>query len=103
MRTLDWQEIDDILLGATVLGCGGGGDYEEGRALMRRAYDVGRAVRLAAPDELPDDALVCCPYGVGGLTEGDEAVYAGSSAPPSIRACSPSAPSASTSASSSAR
>ena len=77
MRTLSWQEVDDILAGATVLGCGGGGDYEEGRELMRRAYDEGRAVRLAAPDELADDALVCVPYGVGGLTLGDEAVYAG--------------------------
>ena len=46
MRTLDWQEIDDILAGATALGRGGGGDYEEGRELMRRAYDEGRAVRL---------------------------------------------------------
>ena len=77
MRTLSWQEVDDILNGATVLGCGGGGDYEEGRELMRRAYDEGRAVRLAAPDELPDDAVICCPYGVGGLTQGDEAVYDG--------------------------
>ena len=77
MRTLSWQEVDDILAGATALGCGGGGDYEEGRELMRRAYDEGRAVRLAAPDELADEALVCVPYGVGGLTVGDEAVYAG--------------------------
>ncbi len=77
VRTLDWQEVEDILAGATALGCGGGGDYEEGRELMRRAYDEGRAVRLAAPDELADDAVVCVPYGVGGLTVGDEAVYAG--------------------------
>ena len=77
MRTLTWQEVDDILAGATVLGCGGGGDYEAGRELMRRAYDGGRAVRLADPDDVPDDAVICCPYGVGGLTEGDEAVYEG--------------------------
>ena len=77
MRTLSWQEVDDILLGATALGCGGGGDFEEGQELMRRARDKGRAVRLAAPDEIPDDAVICCPYGVGGLTEGPEAVYAG--------------------------
>ena len=77
MRTLSWQEVDDILIGATALGCGGGGDYEEGRELMRRAYDEGRAVGLAAPDELADDALVCVPYGVGGLTVGDPEVYAG--------------------------
>ena len=77
MRTLSWEEVDDILIGATALGCGGGGDYEEGRELMRRAYDEGRAVSLAAPDELADDALVCVPYGVGGLTVGDAEVYAG--------------------------
>ena len=77
MRTLSWLEVEDILAGATALGCGGGGDYAEGRELMRRAYDEGRAVRLAAPDELADEALVCVPYGVGGLTVGDEAVYAG--------------------------
>jgi DUF917 family protein len=77
MRTLGWQEVEDVLLGGTALGCGGGGDYEEGRELMRRAYGAGRVVRLAAADEIPDSALVCCPYGVGGLTEGDEAVYAG--------------------------
>jgi len=77
MRTLGWQEIEDILIGATALGCGGGGEYEEGRELMRRAYDEGRTVRLAAPAELADDALVCVPYGVGGLTVGDPGVYAG--------------------------
>ena len=77
MRTLGWQEIDDILMGATALGCGGGGEYEEGRELMRRAHDEGRTVRLAAPAELADDALVCVPYGVGGLTVGDPEVYAG--------------------------
>jgi len=77
MRTLSWQEVEDILLGATALGCGGGGDFEEGRELMRRAYDGGRAVRLADADEISDDAVICCPYGVGGLTIGDEAVYEG--------------------------
>lgn len=75
MKTLSWQEVDDILVGATVLGCGGGGDYEEGRELMRRAYDAGHAVDLAAPDDVAADALICCPYGVGGLTVGDDAVY----------------------------
>jgi hypothetical protein len=77
MKTLSWQEVDDTLVGATVLGCGGGGDYEEGRELMRRAYDAGRAVTLAAPDEVAPDAVVCCPYGVGGLTVGEGAVYQG--------------------------
>jgi DUF917 family protein len=77
MRTLEYSEVDDILLGATVLGCGGGGDPAEGRKSLKRAYDRGRAVTLAAPDELAEEALVGCPYGVGGLTGGSEEQYAG--------------------------
>jgi DUF917 family protein len=77
MHTLTWEEIDDILVGATIMGCGGGGELAEGRELMRRAYEEGRAVTLAGPHELPDETLVACPYGVGGLTVGDEADYDG--------------------------
>ena len=77
MRTLSWDEIGDILAGATIFGCGGGGELAEGREYMRRAYDEGHAVTLAAPDELAADALVACPYGVGAMTVGDESVYAG--------------------------
>jgi hypothetical protein len=77
MRTLSWDDIDDILAGATILGCGGGGELAEGREYMQRAYDAGHSVRLAAPDELPAEALVACPYGVGAMTVGDEAVYGG--------------------------
>jgi len=75
MRVLDWQAVDDILVGATVMGCGGGGELAEGREFLRPVYDDGRAVTLAAPDELPGDALVACPYGVGGLVAGDEDFY----------------------------
>jgi DUF917 family protein len=77
VRTLEFSEVDDILLGGTVLGCGGGGDPAEGRQSMKVAYDGGRTVTLASPDELPGDALVGCPYGVGGLTRGSEDPYAG--------------------------
>ena len=77
MRILEYGDIDDILLGATVLGCGGGGDPAEGRRSMKRAYDQGQTVTLAAPDELSGDALVGCPYGVGGLTRGSEEELAG--------------------------
>ena len=76
MRTLEYSEVEDILLGATVLGCGGGGDPAEGRASMRSAYDRGHAVTLAGPEELNEDALVGCPYGVGGLTRGSDESYA---------------------------
>jgi uncharacterized protein len=77
VRTLSWNEIEDILAGATILGCGGGGELAEGRDYMRGVYDQGRAVTLAAPDELAGEALVACPYGVGAMTVGDESEYGG--------------------------
>jgi len=79
VRTLDWAEIEDILLGATILGCGGGGELAEGRESMLRAYDAGRTVALVSPEELADEALLACPYGVGALTVADAAFYEGRS------------------------
>jgi DUF917 family protein len=77
MRRLEYHEVADILLGATVLGCGGGGDPAEGRRSMERAYASGHVVELASPNELDGDVLVVCPYGVGGLTRGSEDEYEG--------------------------
>lgn len=77
MRSLQLGEVEDIILGATVLGCGGGGDPAESRELVTRAYEDGRAVTLAAPEDIPGDALVACPYGVGGLTSGPDDPFAG--------------------------
>jgi hypothetical protein len=77
MRTLSWADVEDILLGATICGCGGGGELEEGRELLHTVYDAGRSVTLVAPDELAADALVACPYAVGAMTLGDEQVYEG--------------------------
>jgi hypothetical protein len=79
MRALQWSEIEDILLGATILGCGGGGELEEGRSLLRKAYLAGRQVKLSAPEDLADDAMLACPYGVGALTVGDAGFYQGRS------------------------
>jgi len=75
VRTLTWREVEDILAGATILGCGGGGGFSEGRDSLRGLYDQGLTVTLAAPDEISDDALVGCPYAVGAMTSGDENTY----------------------------
>jgi hypothetical protein len=77
VRTLSWAAVEDILLGASIRGCGGGGELDEGRELLRAAYDDGLAVTLVAPDELAADALVATVYGVGGLVVGVPEVYAG--------------------------
>lgn len=75
MRTLIWQDVEDILVGAAIMGCGGGGELAEGRSILRTIYEAGHAVTLASPDEIDADVLVACPYGVGGLTVPEESAY----------------------------
>ena len=43
-RELTGQDLDDILLGAALLGTGGGGEVAEGRALIDEALDAFDAV-----------------------------------------------------------
>lgn len=62
-------------MGATILGCGGGGPLDYGTDLMRRLYDDKRAVSVASPEELGDDVLVACAYGVGAMSMADADQY----------------------------
>jgi DUF917 family protein len=66
MLTLPEQEA--LLLGCHILGTGGGGSLERGVALVRANAAAGRELHLASLDEVPDEALVAVPYGVGSLT-----------------------------------
>ena len=65
MKTLTKQNIIDILYGCTVLGTGGGGNLEEGLAMMEQDFQEGRELRLADLSELPDEAYIATPYGCG--------------------------------------
>ena len=58
MRTIGIQEIEDIALGAALLGAGGGGDPYVGKLVAIGAVQACGPVMLLEPDELPDDALV---------------------------------------------
>jgi DUF917 family protein len=80
VRTIRREQLQDISLGATVLGTGGGGDPYVGRLMATAALERYGPVTLIAPDELADDALVI-PVGMMGaptvmvekLPEGREA------------------------------
>lgn len=65
MRTITREQLDDIALGATVLGTGGGGDPYVGKLMAAAALDHYGPVTLISPDELADDALVI-PVGMMG-------------------------------------
>jgi DUF917 family protein len=58
MRTIGIKEIEDIALGATLLGSGGGGDPYIGKLMAIGAMKECGPVTLLDPEEVPDDAFV---------------------------------------------
>jgi len=67
VRIVTTEDAGAALVGATVMGCGGGGDLAEGMKLVTRYADRGLELLLADANELPDSTMVVCPYGVGSL------------------------------------
>lgn len=58
MRLLGKQEIEDISVGAALLGTGGGGDPYIGKLMTLQAIEEFGPIQLLSVDEIPDDALV---------------------------------------------
>lgn len=58
MKKVTPEILDDIALGASLLGTGGGGDPYIGRLMARQALEQYGDVSLLDPDDLDDDDLV---------------------------------------------
>ena len=58
MRKIGLQEIENIALGAALLGAGGGGDPYIGKLVALGAVRACGDVTLLDPEEIPDDALI---------------------------------------------
>ncbi len=58
MRRIERSDIEEIALGAALLGTGGGGDPTIGRLMAETAIDRWGPVTLLDPEEVPDDAWV---------------------------------------------
>ncbi|MEC5423152.1 DUF917 domain-containing protein [Virgibacillus sp. C22-A2] len=58
MRLIGKQEIEDIAVGAALLGTGGGGDPYIGKLMALQAIEENGPVQLLSVEEVPDDALV---------------------------------------------
>lgn len=58
MRKIGRKEIDDIAMGAALLGAGGGGDPYVGKLIAFGAVDECGPATLIEPEELADDALI---------------------------------------------
>ncbi|RXY99159.1 DUF917 domain-containing protein [Fictibacillus sp. S7] len=58
MRKLGKKEIEDIAVGAALLGTGGGGDPYIGKLMALQAIEEYGEITLLDVDEVPDDAVV---------------------------------------------
>ena len=61
MRTLNKQEIMDILIGCTILGTGGGGALKEGIEAVERELAAGKEFKLLDFSEIRDDGYYVNP------------------------------------------
>lgn len=74
---VDEHDIEDIALGATVLGTGGGGDPHIGKLVAKQAIRDHGSVEVIPPDDLDDDALVIPTAQMGAPTVAVEKVPGG--------------------------
>jgi len=83
MRFIGKEEIENIAIGAALLGTGGGGDPYIGKLMALQAVEEYGPIRLLSIDEVPDDALIVPSAMMGAPTvmvekipNGEEAVAA---------------------------
>lgn len=83
MRSFGEHELDDLAIGAAILGTGGGGDPYIGKLIARQAIREHGPVTIVEVDEVPDEALVVASAVMGAptvlvekLPSGDETTLA---------------------------
>ncbi len=64
---LDADRLEDILLGSSYLGCGGGGGLDAARELIATDVAAGYSFRLLNVHDLSDEEMVASPYALESL------------------------------------
>lgn len=78
MWRVDETAVEQIAVGAGILGTGGGGNPYLGKTQLRRLLREGAEPPVVvAPEEVPDDALICTVGGMGAPTVGIERLARG--------------------------
>ncbi|MEA1963725.1 MAG: DUF917 domain-containing protein [Candidatus Aerophobetes bacterium] len=77
MRILSPIELEDILVGCTILGTGGGGSLTEGLGLIKGLVEKGKEFKLARLKELDPEMLIGSPYYCGSVSPEEEEGPAG--------------------------
>ncbi len=70
--TLTEADIDDLRVGAWILGTGGGGDPTYGYLCLKKLYAQGRVVDVIDPMDLPDDAYIAAVNQMGSPLPAEE-------------------------------
>jgi len=68
VRTIDIGDIDDMALGATLLGTGGGGDPYIAKLMVKQAIEKYGPINVVDPHDLPQDGLVMTSAVIGAPT-----------------------------------
>jgi DUF917 family protein len=58
MRTLNYQDLMDLVDGSAIFSAGGGGDPKVGYRIVEALFSQGYIVKLVAPSEVPEEAKV---------------------------------------------
>mgnify|MGYP001772531312 CR=1 FL=1 len=64
------NQVEKLVLGATILGTGGGGDPREGLAMLKSVLEAGKRINIVDLEELPENGVVVVPYYVGSIAPG---------------------------------
>ncbi|MEL9929720.1 MAG: DUF917 domain-containing protein [Desulfurococcus sp.] len=64
------DDAEKLVLGATILGTGGGGDPREGFSMLKNVLEEGKRIDVITLEELPEDSLIVVPYYVGSTAPG---------------------------------
>jgi DUF917 family protein len=67
-KTLNKEDLSDILYGCAILGTGGGGELDEGFDFIDKALEAGKEFKLVDFDEVPNEAKICTPYMLGAIS-----------------------------------
>jgi len=64
LRTI--TDFEDLIIGAKILGCGGGGEESLARVRVKEILEQGYNVKIIQPKDIPNEALICVSGMVGG-------------------------------------
>ena len=59
------RDLEDFIIGATILGTGGGGDPSDGLRMLREVVNSGKTIKVVGIDEVAEPGVFAVPYYVG--------------------------------------